>query len=389
MNKNFYALKHLPYNKILEIEKKNPVYSRLRLYKKPKASPGKTEFYIKLSKPGLMEYCRLNKNPRPRLTQCKLGLISWSQGAKIPLGTLCTYGRHKGKLLWNKNLKFFMCRFLKVKHWQVVRYFNELREMGWIKKVNLNGRPEYRLQPVLLIPGAGEKYLIYKLRGKGRKGFDIFSDLERTYESDKAPFDTAQLRFSINERTRRHRLKKTNQKLSSFFSGRQKKFPYAQPLTLKNNITANGYKGYIFIQAENMEKKKVPWWLCKKIKAEDYYIQGKGWRPKTPAIFFKGKFYINSGGVYISLAQAQKIRQASKKQARERFKPKALDQPKNQIKNYPTVTELIEAGHLPEYSDRQFDEFLGLPPGLGRQRTKSDLTKVRRIEIEKQLKMNF
>ena len=61
------------------------------------------------------------------------------------------------------------------------------------------------------MPDAGEKYFVFELSGSGRKGIDIYAELELALAQDSHPRERAsgQLSFAIPERTRRWRKKAT------------------------------------------------------------------------------------------------------------------------------------------------------------------------------------
>lgn len=177
------------------------------------------KFFLKVSKIGIKklieESKEKNHKTHPRVYQALLFVLAWSNNGSRRIGVTYTYGRCKGKLCYSKDLKNKMCGFMGIKHKQAVRYLNMLRNSMWIYKTNqynLNGDLEYIISPsqYLMSEPDQKKYIFFKLNGKGRKGFDIFADLEKALNDDSHPAErnTDQYRFNIPDRTRRWRQKR-------------------------------------------------------------------------------------------------------------------------------------------------------------------------------------
>ena len=225
-----------------------------------KQSKQKTHrFFIKISKSGLKEFIACSRKPKPRLMQILLFVIAFSRAGKVRLGQTYTYGKSKGQLCWNKELRKKLSNFTGLGHAQIHRYLRHLKEAGWIKEVRQRdmldptAEAEYWLvDNNMLLPKAGEKYLIYELRGKGKKSFDILADIEAAYKKELSPKDKTQLKWNLPARTRRHRQAKQRK----VTLGRQEMIPI-DILTPLNSI--NGVKKklqrVIFFKKGFIEKK--------------------------------------------------------------------------------------------------------------------------------------
>ena len=253
------------------------------------------KFFLKLSKAGMKTLLKSRKSrTNPRLFQALLFVLAWSENGTRALGITYTYGRSKGRLCYSKELKNKMCGYMGIRHKQAVRYLNKLKELNWIlatdDQFNLSGDLEYRISPsAYLMAKEGEKYFIFNMRGKGRKGFDIYSKLESAFKRDLHPAErnSDQLCFNIPARTRRWRRKR------HVFIKRQEVTPNAGTsphLNVKTTLARDfNFKNYISLKLTHGDRLKIPWHELKRL--SEFQKIRAGLCTFDRAVWHKGKVF--------------------------------------------------------------------------------------------------
>lgn len=237
-----------------------------------------------------------SKKPSPQVMKAALYTLAWSRDGQRALGVTRPYGRSKGRLCYDKNLRIGLCRFMGLKRKQVKRHLDALKNLKWIHttdQFSLKGKLEYRISPAQYItPAGGEKFIKFNLARAGRKSFDILGALEKALKDDSHPaeHDATQLKFNIPDRTRRYRKNRHKTVKQGF---RQKVTP-VDPFSLKkkNKTTltrGKNYDGSLFIKLTQKEKLKIPWYSIKQL--SEFQKIRSGIAPGDRAVWHRGQVF--------------------------------------------------------------------------------------------------
>lgn len=279
------------------------------LEKKDKSPKNRHGWFIKFNKKALKSFMANNPGIRNRRLQVYFFLLAYSQ--KAPLSKFHHWGKNKDRAVWHRDLKIKLGKYLGVKRKQVQRYLKDFKDKGCIiEQKNLSGEIEFLFNyPRELIAGKNDTgFLLFKLDGTGKKGYDLAGELEKAFKADSHPKENPdQLSFKINKSTRFYRKQRHKLLLNRKV---QKVTPNANiiPNPLKEDLKTtemvykkddkackNPVTRYGLVQDNKLLR--VPWYELKKL--SEYQKVSLGFTPDKHICFYHRQLYERDrSGIY-------------------------------------------------------------------------------------------